>query len=119
MLGVLTVLTYILFAASAVLCLWALVQTIRNKPAGILMLGGASVLLLLLLVQLVVSIVLWGQSGDTDGLLFFGYLFTAIVLLPLAGFWAFAELSRWGPGVLAAAAATVGIMIERMDQIWL
>ncbi len=119
MLGVLTVLTYTLFAASAGLCLWALVQTIRNRPAGILMLGGASVLLLLLLVQLVVSIVMWGQSGDTDGVLFFGYLFTAIVLLPLAGFWAFAELSRWGPGVLAAAAATVGIMIERMDQIWL
>ena len=117
--GVLTVLTYTLFIASGVLCLWALVQTIRNRPATIAMLAGAGVVLLLLLVQLVVSIVMWGQSGDTDGVLFFGYLLTAIVLVPLAGVWAFAELFRWGPGVLAAAAATVGIMIERMDQIWL
>ena len=47
-----------------------------------------------------------------------GRVLTAILVVGLAGFWAFAELSRWGPGVLAAGGLTVIVMIERMDQIW-
>jgi len=116
---VLTALTYLLFAYSAVLTVWALVLTIRNTAAGKGLLGATGGLLVLLVVQLVVSIALWGRADGTDPLLFFGYLFTALLLVPLAGFWAFAELSRWGPAVVAAAAVTVFVMIERMDQIWL
>jgi membrane protein DedA with SNARE-associated domain len=80
---------------------------------------GTAVLLVMLLVQMVVSIVVWGQSPETDGILFFGYLITALLVVPLAGAWAYAELTRWGPAVLAAAAATVAVMVVRMDQIWL
>ncbi|GAA4284850.1 hypothetical protein GCM10022261_23810 [Brevibacterium daeguense] len=114
-----TALTIVFYVYCAVLTIWALVLTFRNTPAGKGVLGATAGLLVLLLVQLVVSIVMWGQSRDTDPLLFFGYLFTALVLVPLAGFWAYAELSRWGPAVLAAAGVTVFVMIERMDQIWL
>ena len=111
-------LTYTFFALCVVLAGWALVLTLRNRPAGPWILLATALLLVLLLVQGVVGIVMWGSSGNTDGILFFGYLLTAIVLLPLAGFWAYADLSRWGPAVLAAAAVTVFVMIERMDQIW-
>lgn len=112
-------LTYVLYACCAIITGWALVLAIRNVPAGTGLLGATVGLLALLVVQLVASIVLWGRADGTDPLLFFGYLFTALLLVPLAGFWAYAELSRWGPAVLAAAAVTVFVMIERMDQIWL
>lgn len=115
----LTALTFVLFAYSAVLTVWGLVLAIRNTAAGPWLLAATAGMLALLVVQLIVSIVLWGRSADTDPLLFFGYLLTAMLLVPLAGFWAFAELSRWGPAVVAAAGITVFVMIERMDQIWL
>ncbi|GAA3834778.1 hypothetical protein KACC15558_13330 [Brevibacterium ammoniilyticum] len=115
---VFTVLTFVLYGVAAVLAVWSIVETIRNRPAGKLLLGVAALLLLLLIVQLVVSIVAFGGAGDVDPLLFFGYVITAILVMALAGFWAFAELSRWGPGVLIAAGLTVIVMIERMDQIW-
>ena len=114
-----TVLTLVLYAVAAVLTVWSIVETIRNRPAGKLLLGVAALLLLLLIVELVVSIVTFGGTHGVDPLLYFGYVITAILVMALAGFWAFAELSRWGPGVLIAAGLTVIVMIERMDQIWL
>ena len=116
---VFTVFTIVLYAVSAVLVIWSVVETIRNRPAGPLLLGVSALLLLLLIVQLVISIATFGSTHDVDPLLYFGYVITAVLVIALAGFWAFAELSRWGPGVLAAAGLTVLIMIERLDQIWL
>lgn len=115
---VFTVFTIVLYAVAAVLAVWSIIETIRNRPAGPVLLGAAALLLLLLIVQLIVSIATFGSTQGVDPLLFFGYVITAILVAALAGFWAFAELSRWGPGVLAAAGLTVLVMIERMDQIW-
>lgn len=118
MLRVIPFLTVVLFAASGLLFLWGLVQALRNRPAGKPILIYTGVLEALLLIQLIVGAVLFPTHPGTDGVLFFGYLLTAIVMLPLAWFWAFAELSRWGPAVLAAAGFTVVVMIERMVQLW-
>ncbi|RBP68010.1 hypothetical protein DFO66_101234 [Brevibacterium sanguinis] len=115
---VFTVFTIVLYAVTAVLTVWSIVDTIRNRPAGKMLLGASALLLLLLIVQLILSIVSFSSTHDVDPLLYFGYVITAILVMALAGFWAFAELSRWGPGVLAAAGLTVVVMIERMDQIW-
>jgi hypothetical protein len=112
-------LTIVLIGYSLLLAAVSLILTLRNRAAGRVTLVGTAVLLVLLLVQMVVSIVVWGQSPDTDGILFFGYLLTALLVVPLTGAWAYAELTRWGPAVLAAGAATVAVMIVRMDQIWL
>jgi len=112
-------LTYALIGYAVLLAVVSLVLALRNRAAGRWTLIGAGLLMAMLLVQTVVAVVMWGQSPSTDGILFFGYLLTALLLVPLAGAWAYAELTRWGPAVLAAAAATVAVMIERMDQIWL
>lgn len=113
-----TVFTIVLYSVTAVLAVWSIVETIRNRPAGRILLGIAAVLLVLLIVQLILGIAAFGSTHEVDPLLYFGYVVTAIVVMALAGFWAFAELSRWGPGVLAAAGLTVAVMIERMNQIW-
>lgn len=115
---VFTVFTIVLYAVTGILTVWSIVETIRNRPAGKALLAGAAFLLVLLIVQLILSIATFGSTHDVDPLLYFGYIITAILVMALAGFWAFAELSRWGPGVLAAAGLTVVVMIERLDQIW-
>lgn len=112
-------LTYTQYALAAVLVVWSAISAFRKRPASPALIIFAGVLLVALLAQLVVGIVLWGHSNGTDPILFFGYVATAIILVPLAGGWAFIELTRWGPTVLALAGLTVIIMILRMDQIWL
>ncbi|WP_349827441.1 hypothetical protein [Brevibacterium litoralis] len=111
-------LTYAFYALCVAYTLWAVVTTVRGVPAGKWLILSTGALEVLLVVQGVLALVLWGRHDGTDALLFFGYLLTAVVLVPLAGAWAWAELSRWGPAVLAAAGITVFVMIERMDQIW-
>lgn len=111
-------LTYAQYAAAAVLAIWGTVQALRNRPAPISMIVWAGGVLALLIVQLITGIVLFGQT-NADPLLFFGYVLTAIILVPIAAVWGYIEPSKWGPWVLAAAGATVIVMILRMDQIWL
>lgn len=115
---VFTPFTIALYAVAAVLTIWSIVETIRNKEAGKPLLAATAIMLLMLIVQLIVGIVAFSSTQNVDPLLYFGYVITAILVIALAGFWAFAELSRWGPGVLAAAGLTTIVMIERMDQIW-
>lgn len=99
--------------------IWAAISAIRNRPASPPLIVATGVLLVVLLIQLVVCVVAFNVTGsEADAILFFGYLITAIVLVPLAGFWAFAELTRWGPTVLVAAALTVIIMQVRVEQLW-
>lgn len=104
---------------SAAIIIFAM-SVARRKPS-LVSLSLLGVVELLLLVQVVISIVLvaGGAKAKTDTLEFFGYLFVAL-LIPLgAAFWALVERNRWSTMVLAVAAATVGIMMARMQQIWL
>jgi hypothetical protein len=61
---------------------------------------------------------LTGTDRDVDGLSFGGYLLGSLFVLPIGGFWALAERSRWGPGVLVVACLAVPVMVLRMQQIW-
>ena len=106
-------------AFSAALALFAL-GVARRKPS-LVSLSVLGVVELLLLVQVAISIFLvaGGARAKTDTLEFFGYLFVALFIPLGAAFWALVERNRWSTMVLAVAAATVGIMLARMQQIWL
>lgn len=110
--------TVVQYAVCVVIFLWSLISVIRNRQASPPLVIVTAGLLLLLIVQLILGIVLWGTQQGTDPILFFGYVLTAICVVLLAGYWAFAELSKWGPAVLVVASFTAFIMVYRMDEIW-
>lgn len=82
--------------------------------------GAALLVELLLIAQLVVAIVAPAVGNHPTGSLleFYTYLISAIVLVPLAGFWALVERNRWSTVVLGVACLAVAVMVYRMLQIW-
>lgn len=110
--------TVLQYVVSAVIFVWSIVSAIRNRPASPALLITVAGLMLLLIVQLILGIALWSTQTGTDPILFFGYVLTAIAVVLASGYWAFAELSKWGPIVLVVASFTSFIMLFRMDQIW-
>ncbi len=106
-------------AACVALAAWAVVFVARDRAVILRQLWGAAVIEGLILVQAVVLAVL-GATGTapTDPVLLWGYLVTALVILPVAALWAFAERSRWSSVVLAVAALTVAFLEWRLWQIW-
>lgn len=101
------------------LAVWALVFVVRDRAVILRQLFGAAVVEAVLVVQAIVAIVLLTGGGHTvDGPLFWGYLATALLLLPIAAAWAFAERTRWSSVVLMVASLTVAFLGFRMWQIW-
>jgi hypothetical protein len=116
-----TVLTYVALAAAV----WAAVLVVVNKPVqlrewhGLWLYGVAALVEVGLLAQLVGGIVkLATDDRQVDTLAFLGYLITPLVVLPLAGFWALAERSRWGPAVMVVGCLTIPALILRLNQVW-
>lgn len=120
------VLATALTVVALVAALWSLVLVITDRPITLATkptLGLAAVVVLLevgLVVQSIVATVrvLNVDRGDLDLPTFFGYLIGVAVVLPLGGFWALGDRSRWGAGVLAVACLSVPVMILRLSQLW-
>lgn len=105
--------------------LWSLVLAITNRPITLATkstLGLAGVIALLevgLLGQAVTGVVnVLGTDRELDRPTFIGYLIAAAVVLPIGGFWALGERSRWGAGVLVVACLSVPVLILRLNQLW-
>lgn len=110
---------YVVVALAAVLLVWALwrAATDRAVVARQLVFGG--VVVLAILVQAVVGLVqLLGGHEPEDALLFWGYVLTCILVLPVAGAWAFADRTRWSSVVLAVAVFSIMVMELRVWQVW-
>lgn len=98
---------------------WAAWFVVRDRPVILNQLWGGAVVEGVLIAQAVTA----GISGVTgsspsDPLLFWGYMATALVILPIAAAWAFAERTKWSSVVLLVAAATVAFLDYRLWQIW-
>ena len=74
----------------------------------------------LLIAQAVIMGVAPGAGNPPTGSLLeaWMYLGTALVIPPLAIFWALVERSRWSNVVLGVAALAIAVMLWRMQQIW-
>ena len=90
-----------------------------RKPADLTM-GATAVVELLLVVQLVVAIgsPAFGNVPTGSVLEFYVYLVSAILIPPLAVFWALVERNRWSTVILGVACLAIAVMVYRMGQIW-
>ena len=84
------------------------------------LLGLAGVIELGALVLLVVAAVQVGGAhlSGTGTLTLFGYLLTALVVMPLGFGWSLAERSRGATAVLAVAGVTEAFVVLRALQVW-
>ncbi|HWS57172.1 MAG TPA: hypothetical protein VN257_01420, partial [Actinotalea sp.] len=79
----------------------------------------AGVVEVLLVLQAFEALVRTAQGqAPADPATFWGYLLTAMLVLPAAAAWAFAERTRWSSVVLAVAAVTVAFLEYRLLVVW-
>nr|WP_216077787.1 hypothetical protein [Isoptericola sediminis] len=97
---------------------WAAWFVVRDRAVILKQLFGAAAVEAVLLVQAVVAAIQQAGGHAVDGPLFWGYLLTAAMLLPLAALWAFAERTKWSSVVLCVAALTVAFLEWRLWVIW-
>ncbi len=105
--------------ACAVGLLCVVVGLVGRKPNDVTL--GALVLVEVLLVaQLVVALIAPAAGNHPTGSVpeFYVYLISALLIPPLAVFWALVERTRWSTVVLGVAAFAVAVMVFRMEQIW-
>ena len=83
-------------------------------------LGALVVIEVLLLAQLVIALIAPGLGNHPTGSVpeFYVYLISALLIPPLAVFWALIERTRWSTVVLGVAAFAIAVMVVRMEQIW-
>lgn len=119
------VLAAVLIYGGLAAAVWAAVLVVVNKPIelrewhGLWLYGLVALLEVGLLVQLVVGIVrLSTDDRQIETATFIGYLLTALLVPPIAAFWALLERTRWGPVVMVVGCLTVPVLIVRLRQVW-
>lgn len=97
-----------------------LILGIAGKKPNDVAMGFAALVELLLLVQLVLAIVAPLAGNPPTGSLpeFYIYLISALLLAPLAGFWALVDRTRFSTVILGVMCLAAAIMVYRMGQIW-
>jgi hypothetical protein len=112
--------TWVVAGVATLAGLLALVLGLLGRKPDDISLGSAVVVEVLLIVQLVIAIVAPAAGNLPTGspLEFYIYLISAILLPPVAVFWALIERNRWSTVVVAVACLAVAVMVYRMYQIW-
>ena len=54
---------------------------------------------------------------DGDPVVFWGYLITALIILPVCAAWAFADRSKVSSAVMAVGGVTISVMMWRTWQV--
>ena len=112
-------LSVLVAALALALAGWAGVRTVRDRPVVWRQLLAGGLVEVLLLVQVVLSTVQTAAgTGPRDAPTYWGYLVTSLLVLPVAGGWAFAERTRWSSVVLLVASVTLAFLQLRMWQVW-
>jgi hypothetical protein len=115
------VLTTVVLAAAlaGALALWAAWFALRDRPVVLRQLVAGGAVEVALLAQIVVGIVAAaGGRSPADPWTFWGYVVTAVVLLPVAAVWAMADRTRTSSVVLLVACVAIMAMQARVWQVW-
>ena len=112
-----TIAQVIVACAAGLLCV--VIGLVGRRPND-LTLGALVIVELLLLAQLVIALIAPGLGNHRTGSVpeFYVYLISALLIPPLAVFWALIERTRWSTVVLGVAAFAIAVMVVRMEQIW-
>ena len=112
--------TWAQVAVAVLAGLFCLAYGLAGRVPNDYSLGAALIVELLLIAQLVVAIVAPLAGNPPSGSLpeFYIYLISALLLPPLAGFWALIERNRWSTVILGVACLAIAVMVYRMYQIW-
>ncbi len=112
--------TYAQVGVALLAGLFAVVMGLIGRKPNDYTMGATLLVEILLIVQLVVAIVAPAVGNPPTGnpLEFYTYLVSAIIIPPLAGFWALIERNRWSTVILGVACLAIAVMLYRMFQIW-
>lgn len=98
---------------------WAAWFVVKDRAVILNQLWGGAVVEGVLIAQAITAAIRSvTEEPPSDPLLFWGYMATALVILPIAAAWAFAERTKWSSVVLLVAALTVAFLDYRLWQIW-
>lgn len=115
-----TAFTIVQVTVACIVGLFCAVVGLTGRKPNDFTLGALVLVELLLIVQLVIAIVSPGLGNHPTGSVpeFYVYLISALLMPPLAIFWALIERTRWSTVVLGVAGFAIAVMVVRMEQIW-
>ena len=94
---------------------------IAKKAPNDFTLGATAVVFVLTLGQVVLALIapLVGNHASGSLLEYWTYLISAVLMAPLAVFWALLERNRWSNVILGVVCLAIAVMVWRMNEIWL
>ncbi|PWB96267.1 hypothetical protein [Homoserinimonas hongtaonis] len=112
--------TVVQVAVAVIAGLFCIALGLGGKLPNDWTIGATAVVFALLLGQVVVSLIapLVGNVATGSVLEFWTYLISAVLLPPLAVFWALIERNRWSNVILGVVCLSVAVMVWRMNEIW-
>lgn len=112
---------WVQFGVGVLAGLFCLGAAFANRKPSDFTAGAVVIVAVLTVVQLVVALLapLFGNPCLGDGLEFWMYMITAVIIPPAAILWALIERTRWSNAVLGVAALAIAVMVFRMQQVWL
>ena len=100
------------------LALWAVVRLLKGEPAIFRQVISAGIVEAGILLAGVAAVIrqVQGRLGG-DPFVFWGYLITALFILPVCVAWAFADRSKMSSAVMAVGGVTIAVMMWRTWQV--
>ncbi|GEL18690.1 hypothetical protein [Pseudonocardia asaccharolytica] len=112
-------LVVVVWIALAALAVFGIATTASNRPPGRPHKIVTSVVVALLLVQAMIAAVrVFGGVQLPESTTFLIYLVVSVCVLPIGLQFATAEPTRWGGAVLAVAAIATGVVVWRLQDLW-
>ncbi|MDO5495618.1 MAG: hypothetical protein Q4G64_07895 [bacterium] len=105
-------------AAAGILALWALVRAVRKLPTTGRQVIGAGVVEALMLVTIVLTVIAQSQGRfGGDPFVVWGYLLTALFILPVAVAWAFVDRTATSAVAMFICAFATAVMMWRVLDV--